>query len=96
LLAIGLIIGIPFLIWLIYRLLRTYDVIGGRHTEITVAPGKVIRSRKVKEKEDYKNRVWLKHHYHKLGWSIQDIANDQGVSMMTVKKWVEKLENDIP
>ena len=77
--TIGLAIGILFLIWIIYKLLRTYDVIGG--------------IQKVKEREDYKNLEWLEHHHFKLGWSMQDIANDQGVSMMTVKKWIDKLKS---
>lgn len=78
-LAIGLIVGIPFLIWIIYKLLKTYVVIGG--------------IQKVKEREDYKNLEWLNHHYSKLGWSMQDIANDQGVSMITIKKWIDKLKH---
>ena len=81
-LAIGLMIGIPFIIWVIYKLLRTYDVIGG--------------IQKVEERGDYKNQEWLRKQYYELGWSLQDIANDQGVSMVTVKKWVDKLKSTSP
>jgi len=44
------------------------------------------------EKRDYLNLTWLKHYYYDLGMSLQNIANDQGVSMMTIKKWVDKIE----
>lgn len=42
-------------------------------------------------KEDYKNLDWLRYQYHDLGKSIQDIAHDQGVSMITIKEWLEKI-----
>ena len=38
------------------------------------------------------NINWLNHQYYELGRSLQVIANDQGVSVMTVKKWVDKLD----
>lgn len=47
---------------------------------------------KLEEKKDYMNLKWLSHHYYELGMSLQDIANDQGVSMITVKIWVNKLD----
>ena len=50
------------------------------------APSKVVL------KNDYMNVKWLNHQYYELGRSLQDIAIDQGVSMITVKKWVNKLE----
>ncbi len=37
--------------------------------------------------------TWIKHQYYDLGRSIQDIADDQHESMMTIKKWVDKLED---
>ena len=46
----------------------------------------------LEEKQDYMNLKWLHHHYYELGRSLQDIADDQGVSMLTVKKWVDKLD----
>ena len=47
---------------------------------------------KLEVKKDYMNIKWLNHQYYELGRSLQVIANDQGVSMMTVKKWVDKLD----
>ncbi|MFX1570686.1 MAG: hypothetical protein ACFFCV_20300 [Promethearchaeota archaeon] len=47
---------------------------------------------KVEEKDDFKNLDWLKHHYYDLGKSIQDIADEQGVSMITIRKWIDKIE----
>jgi len=47
------------------------------------------------EKRDYLNLTWLNHQYYELGRSLQDIADDQGVSMMTISKWVDKIERSI-
>jgi hypothetical protein len=47
---------------------------------------------KVEEKDDFKNPDWLKHQYYDLGNSIQNIADDQGVSMMTIRKWIDEIE----
>lgn len=44
------------------------------------------------EKRDYLNLTWLNYQYYELGRSLQDIADDQGVSMMTINKWVDKIE----
>ena len=44
------------------------------------------------EKRDYLNLTWLNRQYYELGRSLQDIADDQGVSMMTINKWVDKIE----
>jgi len=46
---------------------------------------------KRKEKEDLIK--WLKHQYYDLGRSIQDIADDQDVSMITVRKVLDKIES---
>ncbi|MFX1419955.1 MAG: hypothetical protein ACFE9N_13635 [Promethearchaeota archaeon] len=46
------------------------------------------------EKQDYMNEVWLKHQYYDLEKSVQEIANEQNVSMITIKKWVDKLESN--
>ncbi|MBA7684150.1 hypothetical protein ES703_92540 [subsurface metagenome] len=35
---------------------------------------------------------WLKHQYYDLGKTMQDIANDQNVSMMTIRKLLERIE----
>jgi len=45
------------------------------------------------EKWDYMNLTWLNRQYYELGRSLQDIADDQGVSMMTINKWIDKIEN---
>ena len=50
------------------------------------------RIEKVEEKGDYKNLDWLRHQWHDLGKSIQDIADEQGVSMITIRKWLDKCE----
>lgn len=50
------------------------------------------RIKKVEEKGDYKNLDWLRHQRHELGKSIQDIADEQGVSMITIRKWLDKCE----
>lgn len=44
-------------------------------------------------KKNYMNVKWLNHQHYELGKSLQDLANDQGVSMMTIKKWVDKLDD---
>ncbi len=45
------------------------------------------------EKQDYMNSGWLRHQYYDLRKSIQEIATEQNVSMITIKKWVDELEN---
>ncbi|MFX1490589.1 MAG: hypothetical protein ACFFBI_15665, partial [Promethearchaeota archaeon] len=40
---------------------------------------------KVQEKGGYLDVKWLKHQYHDLGLSIQEIANDQNVTMMKIR-----------
>lgn len=49
--------------------------------------------KKVEEKKDYMDLGWLNDQYYSLGRSIQDIANEQGVSLITIRKWIDKLEN---
>ena len=44
----------------------------------------------IEVKDDYKSLDWLRHHYYELGKSLQDIADEQGVSMMTIRKWLDK------
>ncbi len=48
----------------------------------------------MKVKDDYKNSDWLKHQYYELGKSIQDIATEQGVSMIMIRKWIDMSEED--
>ena len=49
-------------------------------------------SHKLVVKKDYMNVTWLHHQYYELRRSLQDIASNQGVSMITIKKWVDELE----
>jgi hypothetical protein len=51
-----------------------------------------IEEKKIfEEKQNYMNPSWLKHQYYDLGISLQDIANEQRVSIITIRKWVDKL-----
>ncbi|MFX0026241.1 MAG: hypothetical protein ACFE8M_07485 [Candidatus Hermodarchaeota archaeon] len=45
-------------------------------------------------KNDYTNLEWLKEQYYDLKKRVQDIADDQGVSMMKIREWIDKIEND--
>jgi len=45
------------------------------------------------EKKDYTDLEWLRQQFHVLNRSIQEIANEQNTSIITIKKWVKKLEN---
>jgi len=49
-------------------------------------------SRKI-GKQDYLNLKWLKSQYYDLGKSVQDIANEQGVSMIIIRKLLDKIES---
>jgi len=53
--------------------------------------GYIEEKKTFEEKQDYMNPSWLKHQYYDLGRSLQDIANEQRVSMITIRKWVDKL-----
>ena len=46
-----------------------------------------------KEKTDYMNLNWLKHQYFDLGKNLQDIATNQNVTIIKIKRWVDKIEN---
>ena len=65
---------------------------------ITSLVGAIVDRRnqikKSRPKEDYSDLDWLKHQYYDLGRTIQDIADEQNVSMITIKKWLEELEGD--
>ena len=50
------------------------------------------RVEEVEEKDEFKDLDWLKYQYYDLGKSVQDIADDQGVSMITIRKWIDKIE----
>ncbi len=47
----------------------------------------------IKEINGQININWLKHQYYDLGNSLQDIANEQNLSMITIRKWVDKLSH---
>ncbi|MFX1419953.1 MAG: hypothetical protein ACFE9N_13625 [Promethearchaeota archaeon] len=57
---------------------------------------KIFRDKPKKriEKQDYMNLEWLRHQHYNLEKNIQEIADEQYVSMITIKKWVDKLENN--
>ena len=77
-----IIIGIIILTWgLIKTLIITPIKIGGYIKE----------QKRFEGMQDYMNPSWLKHQYYDLGLSLQDIAIEQHVSMMTIRKWVDKL-----
>ena len=45
---------------------------------------------KFQEKGSYLDNEWLKYQYHDLGLTIQEIANDQNVTMMKIRDALEK------
>ena len=49
-----------------------------------------VLEREEKKKQDYKDLSWLKYQYYDLGKSIQDIADDQNVSIIEINKWLDK------
>ena len=53
--------------------------------------GYIEEKKSFEEKQNYMNPSWLKHQYYDLGISLQDIANEQRVSIITIRKWVDKL-----
>ena len=103
---ISLIVGMYLLIGGIYSLSRSnhdsmYDIykfftqLGAIIIVLTVISGIYVYLKsppKLEVKKDYINLKWLNHQYYELGGSLQEIASDQGVSMMTIKKWVDKLD----
>ena len=44
------------------------------------------------KKKDFTDINWLKTQVYELNRSIQEIADDQNASMLTIKKWIDKLE----
>ena len=53
----------------------------------------ILDLRGSRERTDYMNLDWLKHQYFDLGKNLQDIAIDQKVSIIKIKRWVDKIEN---
>jgi len=46
------------------------------------------------EKQDYTDLKWLEKQHFELNKSIQQIADEQNVSMMTIKKGIDKIEKN--
>ena len=46
------------------------------------------------EKQDYTDLKWLEKQHFELNKSIQQIADEQNVSMMTIKEWINKIEKN--
>jgi len=103
---ISLIIGMYLLIGGIYSFSRSnhdswyginkfFTQLGAIIIVLTVISGIYVYLKshpKLEVKKDYVNLKWLNHQYYELGRNLQDIASDQGVSMMTIKKWVNKFD----
>ena len=103
---ISLIVGMYLLIGGIYSLSRSnhdsmygmnkfFTQLGAIIIVLTVISGIYVYLKsppKLVVKKNYMNIKWLNHQYYELGGSLQEIASDQGVSMMTIKKWVDKLD----
>ena len=103
---ISLIIGMYLLIGGIYSFSRSnhdswyginkfFTQLGAIIIVLTVISGIYVYLKsppKLEVKKDYVNLKWLNLQYYELGRNLQDIASDQGVSMMTIKKWVNKFD----
>lgn len=90
----GLIIT-AFVVMIIYSIVggffNFFDVFEGRKACIICRKTTVWkRAKQVEEKDDYKNLDWLRQQYYEIGRTIQDIAEGQGVSMITIRKWLDK------
>ena len=90
-------VGIPIVLflllasWYLKHLINSWRL--PKSTDPFWSQGNVAEGvERVKEKDDYKNLKWLRNQYYELGTTIQDIANNQGVSMITIRKWIDKLE----
>ena len=46
------------------------------------------------EKQDYTDLKWLEKQHFELNKSIQQIADEQNVNMMTIKEWINKIEKN--
>jgi len=103
---ISLIVGMYLLIGGIYSFSRSnhdsmyginkfFTQLGAIIIVLTVISGIYVYLKslpKLEVKKDYVNLKWLNHQYYELGRNLQDIASDQGVSMMTIKKGVNKFD----
>jgi len=83
-------VGILLCIFLlIYLDANWFDIIPYRKSELYE---EVEEVEEVEVKDDYKNLVWLRYQHYELGKNVQDIASEQGVSMITIRKWIDKLK----
>ena len=62
--------------------------------------GYVINRKRIESEEEarpkrYEDPEWLKQQYITLNRSIQDMASEEGVSMMEIKRHVERLESNV-
>ena len=46
------------------------------------------------KKQNYTDLKWLEKQHFELNKSIQQIANEQNVSMVTIKEWINKIEKN--
>ena len=46
------------------------------------------------EKQDYTDLKWLEKQHFELNKSIQQIADEQNVSMITIRAWIDKIEKN--
>ncbi len=86
-----IVLAVVFQIWEIIIVMVLIVILGG---SLYLYYKYYHQPKRVEEKKDYMNPDWLKHQYHDLGRSLQNIANEQNVSMFTIKKWVDKLDDD--
>ena len=85
--------GIPLLLEIISSFFQSKKPRKSSSKDPFWSQGNVYEKReRLEVKDDYKNSDWLKHQYYELGRSVQDIAEEQGVSMITIRKWLDKLE----
>ncbi len=86
-----IVLAVVFQIWEIIIVMVLIVILGG---SLYLYYKYYHQPKRVKEKKDYMNPDWLKHQYYDLGRKLQNIANEQNVSMFTIKKWVDKLDDD--
>ncbi len=86
-----IVLGVVFQIWEIIITMVLIVIIG---SSLYIYYNYYHKPKLVKEKKDYMDLTWLKHHYYDLGRSLQDIADEQNVSMITIKKYVERLDSE--
>jgi hypothetical protein len=71
----------PIIFWVIGVLLFLFSVLNYKNQIVSSRP-----------KENYKNEKWLKSQFYEKGKSLQEIANQQNVSMMKIEEEIRKIE----